>query len=349
MIYFSCDADNAGSRVGRAVMSNDPDKVREVASIIERGEVLIEEWVSSNEGSIISKGGDEARFTGTKNTAENIEELRQKYFKETGFTLSVGIGSTMREGETGLIAAKLTGKDKTVKYNDQVEKQVKELSSKEKSQAEKESEAYFKSERRLEKGLMEATIRRDDPKELSELSAKQEAGKSLVGEWTKQNGGTVVYSSGGQAIVQVPNKALKAIEEFRTNYFNLTGATCSVGIGKKISEATDARMLAKLKGKNRSEMFTEATRKELKIRLDEKGDPESKKIALALDPADVDGAQPVHTEESLTDQGQQAPAQAAERQPEMQKPPGDVVVHEPDETPPSGNDGYDDFGYRSGL
>lgn len=191
--------------------------------------------------------------------------------------------------------------------------------------------------------------RKDDEKELAQMSAKINAGQTLFNEWAKQNGGYVVEQGGDEGLAKVPNKALKAIEEFRTNYFNLTGATCSVGIGKKISEATDARMLAKLKGKNRSEMFTEATRKELKIRLDEKGDPESKKIALALDPADVDGAQPVHTEESLTDQGQQAPAQAAEQQPEMQKPPGDVVVHEPDETPPSGNDGYDDFGYRSGL
>jgi hypothetical protein len=128
-------------------MSDDPAKVKEVANIIEAGETLIADWVKANGGEMISYGGDEARFYFKDIETKKLEELRAAYAKKTGFTLSVGVGTTLRHGETALIGAKLTGKDKIVEYSEEVEAQVKKLSEENKeTEAEKETKAYFKSE-----------------------------------------------------------------------------------------------------------------------------------------------------------------------------------------------------------
>jgi len=136
--------------------------------------------------------------------------------------------------------------------------------------------------------------RKDDEQELRQMSARINAGQDLFKEWAKQNGGEVIEQGGDEGLAKVPTAALDRTEEFRKQYYNLVGATASIGIGKKISEATDARMLAKLKGKNCTEMFTDSTRKELELRLEEKGDAESKKIAESLAPhSETDQAQSV--------------------------------------------------------
>lgn len=153
--------------------------------------------------------------------------------------------------------------------------------------------------------------RKDDEGELRSISNKINAGQDLFNSWAKQNGGEVIEQGGDEGLAKVPAAALDHIEEFRVQYFNLVGATCSVGTGKKISEATDARMLAKLKGKDRVEKFDDATRKELKLRLEDKEDSESRKIKTAL-------------EDQAPGEGQPAPVQAeAPAQPQAQAPQND--------------------------
>jgi hypothetical protein len=124
--------------------------------------------------------------------------------------------------------------------------------------------------------------RGDDEEQLRTMSNKINAGQDLFRQWATLNGGEIIEQGGDEGLCKVPKKALKDVENFRAQYAQLVGATCSIGIGQKISEATDTRMLAKLKGKNCSLVYDQSTRKELKLRLDEKGDAESMKIAEAL-------------------------------------------------------------------
>lgn len=171
--------------------------------------------------------------------------------------------------------------------------------------------------------------RTDDEQALAAISTKINAGQNLFQQWVQQNGGQVVEQGGDEGLAKIPGSALERIEEFRAQYLALVGATCSVGVGNKISEATDARMLAKLKGKNRTEQFNETTRQELKLRLDEKGDAESRKISEALAPhSPTDQPQPVGPAQPQVEAAsqpspadQQDPASQEEQPKEQEAPP----------------------------
>jgi hypothetical protein len=121
----------------------------------------------------------------------------------------------------------------------------------------------------------------DDERKLQEMSASINAGNQAAAEWCKAMGGSVLEMGGDEGVMKVPGTAIQNIEDLRARYQSIVGATLTVGIGKKISESTKARMLGKLKGKNRVEMFTDSTDKELKLREDEEN-PESKKIKVAM-------------------------------------------------------------------
>jgi hypothetical protein len=160
--------------------------------------------------------------------------------------------------------------------------------------------------------------RKDDEKVLAEISTRINAGQDVFREWAQTNGGMIIEQGGDEGLCKVPGKAFDMIEAFRKQYEQTVKATCSVGVGKKISEATDARMLAKLKGKNRTETFDEITRKELKLKLEQKGDAESKKISDALEisptgPQEVHEPEPQEQEAPPEEQSAQAEQQASEQ------------------------------------
>lgn len=125
---------------------------------------------------------------------------------------------------------------------------------------------------------------KDDEKTLAEMSARINAGQDILKQWAIRMGGKVIEQGGDEGLVKVPGSALAHIEELREQYKEVVGATCTVGVGKKISESTKARMLGKLKGKNQTVVFDESTQKELNLRLEDSGGSgnEAKKIRTAM-------------------------------------------------------------------
>ncbi len=132
----------------------------------------------------------------------------------------------------------------------------------------------------------------DDEKELAEISGRINAGQSVLKQWAEAHGGTVIEQGGDEGLVRVPSISTPDIEELRRQYAATVGATASVGVGRKISESTKARMLAKLRGKNQTVMFDESTDRELSLLLRDADTSESTKIQSAMNPGAIPEQRP---------------------------------------------------------
>jgi len=113
--------------------------------------------------------------------------------------------------------------------------------------------------------------RSNDPQKVSEMSRRIEAGQLVLLDWVVRANGKIVQSGGDEGLAQVNSKALETVEEARDSYRKAVGATLSIGVGADLKQATEARMLAKLKGKNQILQWNEATAHELEIRMAQAG------------------------------------------------------------------------------
>lgn len=179
----------------------------------------------------------------------------------------------------------------------------------------------------------------DDEKTLSEQSARINAGQDVLRNWAQMMGGKVIEAGGDEGLVKVPVAAKAHIEELREQYRNVVGQTATVGVGKKISESTKARMLGKLTGKNKTVVFDETTEKELSLRTKDDSQNEAKKIRTAMSPNsaadpesqdqeqtdEADGVDPGVVSNESTESGTNAPpsdqsAAAPEEKPSEEQP-----------------------------
>jgi len=124
----------------------------------------------------------------------------------------------------------------------------------------------------------------DDEEQLSQMSARINAGQDWFRTWAMQIGGQVIESGGDEGLAKVPSQAVQQVESLRVKYADVVGATLSVGIGSKISESTKARMLAKLRGKDQVCVFDQDTLKELDLRMKDQDQTEANKIRTAMQP-----------------------------------------------------------------
>lgn len=120
-LFVSFDGDNIGSKVGQAVLMDDVEGLHSVSEKIDHAQEAISDWVESNDGVMISKGGDQGIFVIDESMEHELESIRHAYLDITGSTLTVGTGHTLSQSGKALIAGKLMGKDILVKYDQQVE------------------------------------------------------------------------------------------------------------------------------------------------------------------------------------------------------------------------------------
>lgn len=120
-LFVSFDGDNIGSKVGQAVLMDDVEGLHSVSEKIDHAQEAISDWVESNDGVMISKGGDQGVFVIDESMEHELESIRHAYLDITGSTLTVGTGHTLSQSGKALIAGKLMGKDILVKYDQQVE------------------------------------------------------------------------------------------------------------------------------------------------------------------------------------------------------------------------------------
>jgi hypothetical protein len=125
----------------------------------------------------------------------------------------------------------------------------------------------------------------DDEETLSDISNRINAGQDAMKEWAIRMGGYVVEQGGDEGVLKVPATAIKDVENLRSIYLQAVGATASVGIGKKISESTKARVVAKLRGKDQAVVYDPSIPHEMELRLKDKDSMEARKLSEAMRPA----------------------------------------------------------------
>ena len=125
MIFISADGDGIGKQVGRAVIANDVDELHKVSARIDAAQDFILHWCQHHDGIKISGGGDEFTAALPKEAEEHIESLRKDIEHAFGYTISVGVGSNLAEAGTALLVAKLRGKNRIVKYSEEIKYDIK--------------------------------------------------------------------------------------------------------------------------------------------------------------------------------------------------------------------------------
>lgn len=150
MLYLSYDGDGCGKKVGRAIIANDENALREWSAKIDLGHEIVNHWVAEHGGKRISGGGDEGSFKVPEETAQEVEQLRKDYFYATDITISVGIGKSLSEAGRSLLAAKFRGKDQVAWYGEDVEKDI-ETARKKVKKGKASQEEYKLAEAYLEK------------------------------------------------------------------------------------------------------------------------------------------------------------------------------------------------------
>jgi hypothetical protein len=123
-IYVSFDADAAGRKIGRAILADSPDQLKDASDRIELGNQIVQKWAAEFSGICYSSGGDQGVYAVPPEALDNLEQVRADYNFATGLTLSVGIGNTLSESGKSLLSAKFRGKDQIVQYDESVEQDI---------------------------------------------------------------------------------------------------------------------------------------------------------------------------------------------------------------------------------
>src|SRR5271163_4335835 len=125
MLFIAADGDGIGKMVGRAVIANDVDELHAVSGRIDAAQDFILHWCKQVDGIKISGGGDEATMASPPEAKSKLEDLRTSVEKAFGYTVSVGVGRSLSEAGTGLLVAKLRGKDRIVYFNKHITEDIK--------------------------------------------------------------------------------------------------------------------------------------------------------------------------------------------------------------------------------
>lgn len=145
-IFVSGDGDGIGSLVEQKVLANDLEGLIQQSKAIERGQEHIKMSFENLGGKMLVHGGDDNLALIDSKYMDEIEKIRQGYSKATGgFTITFGVGTTMREAVKALVYGKLTGKNKLVFWHDGLNKELEQL-AKPQTQEEKMKEHGMLSE-----------------------------------------------------------------------------------------------------------------------------------------------------------------------------------------------------------
>lgn len=104
----------------------------------------------------------------------------------------------------------------------------------------------------------------NDVDKLHKVSARIDAAQDFILHWAKQNDGIKISGGGDEFTAAIPKEAIDQIEKLRKDVEYAFGYTISIGIGKNLSEAGTALLIAKLRGKDRIVHFTDKLQEEIK-------------------------------------------------------------------------------------
>lgn len=118
MKFIRIDADNIGDQIELALMNNDIEKAKEIASSVEQFMRELKAKLMLNpDFKILMAGCDDVLliFDGDQSEISRLlEEIRIDFFSITTFTISIGIGDDLFQAIFNLKKAKLSGKNRVV-------------------------------------------------------------------------------------------------------------------------------------------------------------------------------------------------------------------------------------------
>ncbi len=128
----------------------------------------------------------------------------------------------------------------------------------------------------------------DDVAKVRQVDFAIKAGNDLWTALALRTGGETIEAGGDEGAICIPARSLSDVPTIQSQYAQVVGATCTVGVGMKMSESSRALMVGKLRGGNgQVVVWDEAMQKELDAAAPKS---ESEKIGEAyLGKADVQG------------------------------------------------------------
>jgi ParB-like nuclease domain. len=142
-LFLSFDGDAIGRKIGKARLSNDVDEVRRLDQAIGRGNEVFKSFALAAGGNIVEIGGDEGLLQVPATALNNLDQARKNYESAVGATVSVGIGKEIGDSSKALMVAKLRGRNQSVFYDEEVEKEYQEGVKDPKSEQEKLRDEYL--------------------------------------------------------------------------------------------------------------------------------------------------------------------------------------------------------------
>jgi hypothetical protein len=123
-VFVSFDADNAGRKIGRAILSDNVKELKESSDRISLGNTIIEKWAKTYSGTCYSSGGDQGVWAVPAEATKDLESLRNDYEFASGLTVSMGLGNTLSESGKALLVAKFKGKNQVVQYDQSIDDEI---------------------------------------------------------------------------------------------------------------------------------------------------------------------------------------------------------------------------------
>lgn len=126
--------------------------------------------------------------------------------------------------------------------------------------------------------------------DLSKLSQRVHQGDDLFKLWAEAKGGRAIAIGNGDGRLEVGADHLEEISQLKEQYNQEVGSTCSIGVGKKLSEAEKALTYAQRTGGNSIELYTKELEQELASLHEPEG--EEKLFDSFFDKAESDAHKP---------------------------------------------------------
>lgn len=104
----------------------------------------------------------------------------------------------------------------------------------------------------------------NDVDALHKVSNRIDAAQDLILHWCKENGGIKISGGGDEFTAAIPAEANDELQKLRASVESSFGYTISVGVGRNLSEAGTALLVAKLRGKNRIVYFNKKIKEDIK-------------------------------------------------------------------------------------
>jgi hypothetical protein len=142
-IYLSFDGDGIGRKIGQARLSDDVEQISRISNSIDAGNEVFESYAIHHGGSVIESGGDEGLISMPATALEDLESVRHTYNSAVGATVSVGVGRKVSEASKALLIAKLRGRNKVVVYEPEMDAEIEEARTDDKTEKAKIVEEYL--------------------------------------------------------------------------------------------------------------------------------------------------------------------------------------------------------------